>query len=483
MAMASAIKLSYHKRLFLMLLAFSWTIILCFIGFQYLREKQYKSEFLNAKLQLYNNNVLHTVEDGLSHEEYITTHAQPFDELRISIITLGGAVIYDNMLPLDSLDNHRKRPEIAQALQKGSAFHIGRQSTSDGREYFYSATKGRGVIVRTAIPYSASLRELLRADWNFLGTMIAISLAMSILAYFATRRLGKNIERLNRFAEKAEKGESFDEEEPFPNDELGSISNHIVKLYAQLQQTIKDRDTAHETAMREEQEKIRIKRQLTNNINHELKTPVASIQVCLETLLSGISISEEKRQELIERCYTNNERLRRLLGDVSLITRMEDGSQHIGKENIVINNIINEIADELEIMPPDERFTLHATFNKEVSIEGNLSLIGSIFRNLTENAIAYSGGKNIYISLIDDNEEYCKIRFEDDGCGVEEKHLSRLFERFYRIDKGRSRQMGGTGLGLAIVKHAVQFHGGTITASNRPGKGLRFDFSLKKQNN
>ena len=481
--MASAIKLSYHKRLFLMLLAFSWTIILCFIGFQYLREKQYKSEFLNAKLQLYNNNVLHTVEDGLSHEEYITTHAQPFDELRISIITLGGAVIYDNMLPLDSLDNHRKRPEIAQALQKGSAFHIGRQSTSDGREYFYSATKGRGVIVRTAIPYSASLRELLRADWNFLGTMIAISLAMSILAYFATRRLGKNIERLNRFAEKAEKGESFDEEEPFPNDELGSISNHIVKLYAQLQQTIKDRDTAHETAMREEQEKIRIKRQLTNNINHELKTPVASIQVCLETLLSGISISEEKRQELIERCYTNNERLRRLLGDVSLITRMEDGSQHIGKENIVINNIINEIADELEIMPPDERFTLHATFNKEVSIEGNLSLIGSIFRNLTENAIAYSGGKNISISLIDDNEEYCKIRFEDDGCGVEEKQLSRLFERFYRIDKGRSRQMGGTGLGLAIVKHAVQFHGGTITASNRPGKGLRFDFSLKKQNN
>ena len=466
-----------------MLLAFSWTIILCFIGFQYLREKQYKSEFLNAKLQLYNNNVLHTVEDGLSHEEYITTHAQPFDELRISIITLGGTVIYDNMLPLDSLDNHRKRPEIAQALQRGSAFHIGRQSTSDGREYFYSATKGKGVIVRTAIPYSASLRELLRADWNFLGTMIAISLAMSILAYFATRRLGKNIERLNRFAEKAEKGESFDEEEPFPNDELGSISNHIVKLYAQLQQTIKDRDTAHETAMREEQEKIRIKRQLTNNINHELKTPVASIQVCLETLLSGISISEEKRQELIERCYTNNERLRRLLGDVSLITRMEDGSQHIGKENIVINNIINEIADELEIMPPDERFTLHATFNKEVSIEGNLSLIGSIFRNLTENAIAYSGGKNIYISLIDDNEEYCKIRFEDDGCGVEEKQLSRLFERFYRIDKGRSRQMGGTGLGLAIVKHAVQFHGGTITASNRPGKGLRFDFSLKKQNN
>jgi signal transduction histidine kinase len=310
--------------------------------------------------------------------------------------------------------------------------------------------------------------------------MIAISFVMSVLAYFATRRLGKNIERLNRFADKVKKGEEFDEDEPFPNDELGSISNHIVQLYAQWQQTIKDRDLAHEAALREEQEKIRIKRQLSNNINHELKTPVASIGVCLETLLSGIALSEEKRQELIERCYTHNERLRRLLNEVSLITRMEDGSALIGKEKVVINDILIEIAGELEIMPEEERMTLHTDFNKEVEMEGNLSLIASIFRNLTENAIAYSGGKNIYISLIENNENWCKIRFEDDGCGVEDKQLSRLFERFYRVDKGRSRQLGGTGLGLSIVKHAVQFHGGMITASNRRGGGLQFDFSLRK---
>lgn len=303
---------------------------------------------------------------------------------------------------------------------------------------------------------------------------------MSILAYFATRRLGKNIERLNRFAAKAEKGESFDEDEPFPNDELGSISSHIVQLYAQWKQTIKDRDIAHEAAMREEQDKIRIKRQLTNNINHELKTPVASIQVCLETLLSGINISEEKRQELIERCYANNERLRRLLGDVSLITRMEDGSQLISKEAVDINNIINEIADDLAIVPEEERFTLHSNFNEQVVVDGNPSLIGSIFRNLTENAIAYSGGRNIYISLLENNEELCRICFEDDGCGVDEKQLPRLFERFYRVDKGRSHRMGGTGLGLAIVKHAVQFHGGNISVTNRLNGGLRFEFSLKK---
>ena len=463
-----------------MLLTFSWSIILCFVGFQYIREKQYKSEFLNAQLQLYNRHLIERVENGLPYENYININEKPFDELRISIITLSGAVIYDNMLAVDSLDNHRMRPEIADAIKKGTAYHIGRQSASDGREYFYSATKGERVIVRTAIPYSSSLNELLKADWSFLGVMLIISFAMSVLAYFATRRLGKNIERLNRFAAKAEKGESFDEEEPFPNDELGSISNHIVQLYAQWQQTIKDRDIAHEATLREEQEKIRIKRQLTNNINHELKTPVASIQVCLETLLSGINLSEEKRLELIERCYTNNERLRHLLGDVSLITRMEDGSQLIGKEAVSINNIIDEIAAELEIMPEEERFALHSNFNEQVVVDGNLSLIGSIFRNLTENAIAYSGGSNIYISLVENNEDWCRICFEDDGCGVEEKQLPRLFERFYRVDKGRSRQMGGTGLGLAIVKHAVQFHGGNINVTNRPGGGLKFEFTIKK---
>ena len=204
------------------------------------------------------------------------------------------------------------------------------------------------------------------------------------------------------------------------------------------------------------------------------------MQVCLETLLSGINLSEEKRQELIERCYANTGRLRRLLEEVSLITRMEDGSQLIGKEPVSINSIIHEIDCELAIMPREERLTLHAEVPEQVMVEGNLSLIGSIFRNLTENAIAYSGGKNIYITLLQNNNHQCSIRFEDDGCGVKEDQLSRLFERFYRVDKGRSRQMGGTGLGLAIVKHAVQFHGGTITVTNRPGGGLRFDFSLKK---
>ena len=414
-----------------MLLSFSWTIILLSIGFQYVREKQYKSDFLSAQLQQYNRHLLETVEEGLPYETYIASYEKPFDDLRVSVITLSGAVVYDNMIPLDSLDNHIGRPEIASALKHGSGYHIGRQSASDGREYFYSATRGQRVIVRTAIPYSATLRELLQADWTFLFVMIAISLAMSIAAYFSTRKLGKDIERVNQFES--------------------------------------------------EQEKNRIKRQLSNNINHELKTPVASMQVCLETLLSGIALSEEKRQELIARCYAHNERLRQLLNDISLITRLEEGSQLISTENVCINNILREISEELGVLPPEERLELHINFNEEVTLAGNNSLIGSIFSNLTKNAIAYSGGRNIYITLLENTEKLCRIRFEDDGQGVAPQHLSRLFERFYRIDKGRSRKLGGTGLGLSIVKHAVLFHGGNITAINRPEGGLRFDFTLMKQ--
>lgn len=478
--MASVIKLSYHRRLFLVLLAFSWLMTCLVAAFQYVREREYKSDFISAQLQLYNRYLLETVEQGEDYQRYIATHSRPFEDLRVSVITLSGTVVYDNELDSDSLDNHRGRPEVAEALKKGVGYHIGRRSASDGRQYFYSATRGERVVVRTAIPYSASLRELLRADWAFLWGMIVLSSIMSVVAYFVTRRLGKTIDRLNLFAKRAKRGEAFDEDEPFPNDELGAISNSIIQLYGQWQQTILDRDRAHEAAMREEQEKIRIKRQLTNNINHELKTPVASMQVCLETLLSGISLTEEKRQELIERCYANAERLRRLLGDVSLITRMEDGSALIAKQPVCLNDIINEVAAEVAIMPADERMEVHINMKERVEVEGNLMLISSIFQNLTENALDYSGGKNIYITLLENTAEVCRLRFEDDGRGVASAELPRLFERFYRVDKGRSRRMGGTGLGLAIVKHAVIFHGGEISVRTREQGGLCFEFSLRK---
>lgn len=436
--MDSGISLSYHKKIFTLLLSCIWVMVFCFVGFQYYREKQFKTEVLNAQLQLSNSHILGALESGITIEDYLQAIPLPHDDIRITVIADDGVVTYDSMHSADSMDNHISRPEIQAAMQKGSGHNISRKSASDGKLYFYSATKGDGMIVRTAVPYSSSLRDLLKADWTFVWVIVCISVLISVAGYFSALKLRKTIESVNKFREE-------------------------------------------ENALREEQEKSRLKRQLTNNINHELKTPVASIQVCLETLLSGITLSEEKRQELIERCYMHNERLRNLLRDVSLITRIEDGTGTIEKEEVVINDLLNEIAYELSVIPEEERMSLKIDFRERVVVNGNQSLIGSIFRNLTENAISYSEGKTISITLAENTSDLCRIIFEDDGQGVDESKLSRLFERFYRVDKGRSRSKGGTGLGLAIVKHAVLFHGGTISVTNRPQGGLRFEFTLKKQ--
>ena len=164
---------------------------------------------------------------------------------------------------------------------------------------------------------------------------------------------------------------------------------------------------------------------------------------------------------------------------MSLITRMEEGSLLIAKEEIDTTQIINEVIDDANTK--NENFIIHNRLSTPIKMRGNRALITSIFSNLISNAIAYSGGGNIYISLITNNDSTCAFSVEDDGCGIEDIHLSRIFERFYRIDKGRSRKLGGTGLGLAIVKHAVAFHGGEITAKNRDEGGLKFTFSLQKQ--
>ena len=435
--MDSKINLSYHKSLFTLLLSFIWIIVICFMVFQYFREKDVKSDSINSQLQFCNNNIIRAIEEGNSYETGIASCYFPLEDIRVTIIETDGDVAYDSKYDADSLDNHLSRPEVSSALDTGTGYHISRHSSSDGKQYFYSATKGQEVIVRCAVPYSASLKDVLKADWTFLWVLIVISIIVSLAGYFSSLKLGKTIERLNQYREQ-------------------------------------------ENALKEEQEKNRIKRQLTNNINHELKTPVASIQVCLETLLSGISLTEEKRTELLERCYAHNDRLRNLLEDVSLITRLEDGSSSIDRVPVVINDLLDEIKVEFTCIPDEDRMNLAIDFNEKVVVNGSPSLLGSIFRNLTENAISYSEGRTIHIALAENNQRYCRIVFEDDGTGVEEKNLPRLFERFYRVDKGRSRSKGGTGLGLAIVKHAVLFHGGGITASNRLTGGLRFEFTLEK---
>lgn len=231
----------------------------------------------------------------------------------------------------------------------------------------------------------------------------------------------------------------------------------------------------------QEEEQSRLKRQLTQNIAHELKTPVSSIQGYLETMITADNLPPEKRNTFLERCYAQSNRLSRLLRDISVLTRMDEAANLIDMErvdvSVLVQNIVNEVALEIE----DKQVTVVNALKPGIQLRGNYSLLYSIFRNLTDNALAYAGS-NFYlnISMFREDDQFYYFSFSDTGVGVPPEHLNRLFERFYRVDKGRSRKLGGTGLGLAIVKNAVLIHGGTISAKNRAGGGLEFVFTLAK---
>lgn len=484
MATVSKNRLTFHRRLFLLLLAFSWVLVGCFALFQYSREKHFKAEQLDGRLQLLNLQLLDALDHGTTPDAFLARHRAGFDRLRITIMAPNGTVTYDSAEPVEgpaSLSNHLHRPEIAEAVRNGTGYTIRRLSESTHDTYFYSAMRGDRRIVRTAIPYAAPLSEMLAADRSFLWFMLGITLLLSVAAYFATRRLGHNIVRLRDFAQRAERGERIDADAAFPRDELGAISAHIVQLYARLQQTAADCDREHALALHAEQEKIRIKKQLTNNINHELKTPVAAIQGYLETLLAHPEADPAQRTAFLEKSLAQTARLRQLLTDISTITRMDEASHLFRKEPVTINDLVDEVVAEVRLLPPERRLRVHCNFTKPIVLEGNAALLGSIFRNLADNATAHSSGRDLYIRLAAEDNACYTFQVADNGIGVAEEHLPRIFERFYRIEQGRSRKTGGTGLGLAIVKNAVLLHGGTIRVRNRDEGGLEFTFTLRKK--
>lgn len=237
-----------------------------------------------------------------------------------------------------------------------------------------------------------------------------------------------------------------------------------------------DERISHEQAEKEHQ----MRRELTQNIAHELKTPVASILGYTETILDTPDMSEETRQQFITRTHAQANRLSALLQDVSMLNRMDYAADLLTKERVDVSQLFADIVQETAIAFEKHRMTLNNSLPQDIVILGVPSLIYSIFRNLMDNAVNYAGeGTVVQISAepIDDSWVF---RFSDNGVGIAPEHLPRLFERFYRIDKGRSRSLGGTGLGLAIVKNAVLLHGGAITVSPADKGGLAFEFTLKK---
>lgn len=581
---------TFSRQLFLSVIALFLTFVICFMAFQYRREKDYKAELLNIQLQNYNDNIRSylLLQDSIaipSLNELVEQYQE--DHLRITLIRSDGTVLFDNQKDASaSFKNHLDREEVIQALKHGSGYSISRLSESIGREFFYSAQyyPDLKLIIRSALPYTVNLTNMLEADSHYIWFTCIVSLVLVFIFYSFTHKLGMSITQLQEFALKADRNEPIDTQKSFPRNELGEISKHIIQIYHRLHRTkealsiereklithlqisheglgvftherkeilvnipfkqyinlISDKnlstmeeifsvpelkpitnfiirnqgkenikeeksislkiekggrifdleciifqDDSFEISINDvtqETEQDRLKKQLTQNIAHELKTPVSSIQGYLETIVNNPNLPKEKIDTFLARSYAQSNRLTHLLRDISTLTRMEEAPNMTEKELVnltqIMKNIQNEVALELE----EKHITINNLLPENLCIHGNPSMLYSIFRNLTDNAIAYAGNNiQITISCFRQGEKFYYFSFADTGVGVAEEHLGRLFERFYRVDKGRSRKLGGTGLGLAIVKNAVILHEGNIFAKTNPEGGLEFIFTLAKE--
>lgn len=410
------------QRIFLLATILASLFTLFFGIYEYRREHAFRVDILHSQLQLNNHRYLSGNGDA---------------SIRVTIIDTLGRVLYDSEeADVRQMGNHLQREEIQEALHQGRGYAIKRTSKTNGEKYFYSATYFRdaysplgntkaaqGFIVRSSVPYSAELTASLEHDYTFLYYTVSILALIAIAMYF--RRRYEHSER----------------------------------------------------------EKQRIKRQLTENAAHELKTPAATIEGYLETLVSNDAIPEAKRQEFLQRCYAQSRRMSQLLADMNTLARLDE-AQELTKSNATVTfvdllTILRQIEDETSQQFREQHMLLQLNVPPSLPMQGDPSLLYSLMRNIFSNALAYATGATYFRVQAQVAGDRYILTFADNGAGVPAQHLPHLFERFYRIDKGRSRRLGGTGLGLAIVKNIALQYGGTAMAIETPGGGLTIEIILK----
>lgn len=340
-------------------------------------------------------------------------------DIRITVIDTSGNVISDTEdSNVRQMGNHLQREEIQEALRGGSGYAIKRRSATNGERYFYSATRFDDKIVRSSVPYSAELTSSLEHDYTFLYYTVSILALIATAMYFRYR---------------------------------------------------------YEHSEREKQ---RIKRQLTENAAHELKTPAATIEGYLETMVSNPTMPEGKRNEFLEKCHAQSRRMSRLLADMSTLTRLDEAQLTRPQTQMDASVILRQIQEETEAQFRSQNIQLQMQIPSTMPMQGDASLIYSLFRNIFGNALAYATDATYFRVVARPAGDSCTFIFIDNGTGVPAEHLPHIFERFYRIDKGRSRRLGGTGLGLAIVKNIALQYGGSATAYPTPGGGLTVEVML-----
>lgn len=485
-------QLSYQWRLFLPLATILCIVFGLIIYYQYKREADYRAQIFGSELEMIDNRILNAYDKDVNLRTFLNFiqkffKGSVFEGVRVSVYfdgqlqySLGTPIPIDNdglSLRGYGLDNS---PTEVSERKIIAGRTVG--SDEDGNRYLFSKTKSSDghVTVRTAMPYSDNVHDAIDVDTTVWLVIIGCLLTTLLVTYYFTSILSRNVVLLKDFAYRATTGGRFTGEDKFPRNELGEISREIIKLYRERLKAMELIKKERKIAINAIEEKVKITRQLTNNINHEIKTPVGIIRGYLESIIADPEMDTATRNRFLDRMLMNVERLTDLLNDVSTMTRLENGADMIAVKKIDMHDLVYQIESDLPAnnLSGNLEFSFDIPF--ECNVSGNYNLIQGMICGLIRNAALHSGGTEIGLRMISENKRFYVFSFYDNGNGVSSEHIPHLFERFYRVDTGRSRKMGGTGLGLPIVKSTIISLGGTISVHNRSTGGLEFIFTLPK---
>jgi two-component system phosphate regulon sensor histidine kinase PhoR len=329
------------------------------------------------------------------------------------------------------------------------------------------------LVVATAI---AIFLLLLSVSKLLIGIAVASILIITYLfsKYIIEEFINRKIKLIYKFIyqTKASKREEFYKNKVLPQKNLEEVGEEVLQWADQRKA---------EMEILEKNEAFR--KEFLQNLSHEFKTPAFAIQGYLETLISGAMDNPEVSKKFLNNAYQNTERLINLISDLDEITRLESGKQQLHYQHFVIQDLVIEVFDALMIKTQAKNITckIKKGCEQALTVYADKEKIRQVITNLVDNAIKY-GNKDGYVEASIYRTDNNSVLFEisDDGIGIAEEHLPRIFERFYRTDYGRSRNIGGTGLGLAICKHIIEAHGQIIHVRSTPGVGTTFGFTLSK---